>query len=511
MKLKNFLILLFVFMMVFSYFATVSPYPAVQSSTNKYSKVQQNSCPILVSNGAIIVPIDLINISGVWKYQDYDPTYSWDQQTAQNYYTGYYDNNTGKVYNLNLANNTQVVVAGFNYKNNTYQVMSDFCFNVGPPPNYGVQDGDSFTYNFTTNTQGPIPLFDLFNGTMVISNGETFTVGVSKITTDNVTLKFVWGNTTNETIETMFFIVPLNLIESLINGTYVPGPNNGPNLNLVGYTNTTIKIDLSDSHGNTTVVLDRMHGNLVSLDGIFLDPQNNTIKMSIQLIYSPYGIPNANPPPQDQSSSNKYHIFGVNKGDSLTYNFTTDSPNKMPFFGLNGDNPVIQNGDSIKVDIVDILVGLNQPPLLLQYTIGSNTPFKTNESVFFIVPIDMLNAIVNGSYTPDSTSNEPKIQKVSDNSSVTVVSAVSKDFSATLQFDKQHGTLLALTGKITDPQNNVFNIGITLASATFSTDSTNQQTSSNDGNTLTTSPGFELLAFLPLVPILVAIKKKKHN
>lgn len=590
MKLKNFLILLVGFIMVFSLFVSVNPYPAIQPSSNQISKIQQNSCPILVKSGETIVPIDLVNITGVWKYQDYNFASNWDQQTAQNYFTGYYDNSKGLIYNLTLVDNTQVVVAGFNSKNNSYQVLSDFCFNpnpcggfiavfnqqingsfpftsiigvyvqnnfnynaspitnqgsknyfttsstysngqifginlpdgtavvvVGkdnqgniffmdsfcPSPNYGVKEGDTFTYNFKTDATGTIPLFDLNNGTPIIANGDSFQVGISKITPDNITLKFTIANTNPfETNNTMFFIVPLDFINSLISGTFAPNQNNaGPIPTFLGSTSNTIKLGIYDSHGNMTVVLDRIHGNLVSLDGVFLDPQNNIIKMNIKLIYSPYGIPNAN------TSFNKYHKFGVNKGDSFIYNFTTNAPNKIPFFGLNGDNPIIQNGDAIKVNVVDMFNSLDQPPLLLQYSIGSNAPFQSNNSIFFIVPIDMLNAVFNGTYTPDSNSNDPAIQLISDNNSVIVVRANSSDFLATLQFDKQHGNLISLTGKITDPQNNTFNISLTLST----TNITNQSSSGKESNILTTAPGFELVAFLPLVPILVAMKKKKHT
>ena len=307
--------------MVFSYFATVSPYPAVQSSTNNFSKVQQNSCPILVKGGSAIVPIDFINITYVWNYTDYDPTLPWNQQTGYNYYTGYYDQSKGLIYNLTLPDNTQIVVAGYN-SSNMVQIQQDFCppnscgfitvsnqqingifpftgiygvylqtnfnYNASPiynqgstnyfttsssyvnghisginladgtavvvvgkdnqgnaffmdsfcqGPNYGVKVGDSFTYNFTTNAQGQIPLFGLFNNTPIVANGDTFQVGISKITPDNVTLKFTFGSTISETNDTMFFVVPLNFIESLISGTFVPDPNNtGPTPNLLGYT-----------------------------------------------------------------------------------------------------------------------------------------------------------------------------------------------------------------------------------------------------------------------------------
>lgn len=168
-QIKKLTILLFAFLMIFSLFITSNPIQTSnKESTLQTNKIQQNSCPIYVMTDQIVVPTNFSSVSAVYKYQDYNFSANWDKQTTTNYYTGYYrnDNVQAVIYNVNLADNTQVVVIGYNSKTSQMQVLSDFCM---PYMTFGVNPGDSMTYQMTHNSTQAIPFFNFT--TTYVSNG----------------------------------------------------------------------------------------------------------------------------------------------------------------------------------------------------------------------------------------------------------------------------------------------------------------------------------------------------
>ena len=491
---------------VFSLFAGVNPYSAAHKlSIDQPNSLQQNSCSsyINVINQQVNGTFNFYAIIGVYNRSQFNYTASpITNQKATNYYNqsigSSYSN--GRIYGIALPDGTGVVILGKDTQGHVY-FMDNWCQNN---LTYGVQINDSFTYTYTTSSTQKSPFFGLDNNTPIISNGNTVKITVSKIVDQNsqpptsIILSITIGtNLPFQTNDSMFLIVPLEFIGSLLNGTFSPGPNGGPVPKLVTSTPMYAIIDMFSPQGNMTVIYDRNHGNLLDMNGTFLDPYNHIITLGLSLIYSPYGNPYNN-----QNVFPQYHQWAVNKGDSLTYTFSTTATNPFSFFGYNNNQAFITNGETITIEVLNSPTNQTNSPLALQMTIGNNASFESNDSAFFVVPIDMLNSVINGTYTSGPNDNGPNPYLITSNESIATIGITSQFMNATLQFNRQHGTLVSLSGNTFDSQNNSIQINLVLIQSNLS--------NSANSNTLTIStPGFDLVTLLFMVSIVVVIKKKK--
>ncbi len=590
MKIKSSLILLFTFLMILSLFTSYNLFQQDKpSSINNTCSVQQSGCPLLVSNGQVIIPIDIVNITAVYKYQDYDFSVDYNAQTATDYYTGNYDSNKGLIYNLNLPDNTQIVVVGFNIKNNQIEVLQDFCFNacgsfinvfsgqingsfdfakiIGvykqsdfdygaspitnqPGTNYfttsssytngiitginlpdgtwlvvlgedsqgrvyfmdnwchpmtfGVHNGDEFIYTMTHNMSQAIPFFD-FNTTYV-SSGDNITIKINNLPPNFSVDLTVGTNPTIHADHAMFFLQPLEYINASI--------NNDPNIsyefgNVTYFDDKVVTYSMNDSKGVGDFTYDRAHGYLMSLQGILMDPNGNGIEIDIELkSYIPAPL-NPNPNPMTNP-------YGVKVGDSFNFLFSANITGPFPLFDLNYGNFIVSSRDYIQMRVDDIYDSQNGPEAIISLSVANNQPFKTNDTMFFLMPLSAFDMFIKGVNLP---SDAPTLVSYDDNVVILKMVDPQGNGQAVATMDRKLGVLINFNGTFLDPQKNAIQMSMDLKSTilngttenytapTLVSNSTSSDASSS--NILTTTPSFELIVFLPAITALIILKKRK--
>lgn len=394
---KNFL-LLFAFVMIFSFFVTVNPYTATtESVTGQNGLNQANSCPLFVKGGTVTVPIDLDIIYGVYKQTDFDYNTKFNQ-SAYNYFDGYSYSN-GVINNLNLTDGTAVVVTAHDAKNATDVIMDNFCFNTCP---------------FLEVVGGYV------NGTLNFA--EVF--GVYE--------QSQYNYATDPTNQPQ----AVNYFNTSLGSAYVNGQVSGIQLP----DHTPVVVTGKDTAGNNYFMDSLCQGGM--------SPKNN--------------------------------FYGVMPGDYMNYMFTTDSTTKIPFFGLNNGNAKIGNGDSIQVSVEQIVLpavykpgqtqpyGQNGEGLVLKIAIANDAPFSTNDSMFFVVPLNEIEALVaNGTLPPDPNGGGPVPTLITATPDQVTASLQSPQLNGTIIVDRHHGNLIHLEGTLADPNNNPINFKIELTESVF--------------------------------------------
>ena len=532
---KKIFVVFFVFLMILSFLVAINPNKATIVSEPIPSKVQQNSCPVMVVNNKATIPIDYDAVKHIYIAYQYNYNLNNDSQTITDYNSGTSYTN-GIISNIKLVNNTAVVVIAHNSKTNAIDIIDNFCVNQGSA-SFGVSPGDWMMYSFTLNNSNIIPFFGYNNGVPTVQNNDKINVSINSILiglnqpTQIILNMMVINSTTSiffQSNETSFFVQPLDFLNSLINNTFVvPTNNTGPIPTLDTYDSSSVTIDFKsiNPNFNATVVFDRMHGSLIKMTGVFLDPQNNALEMTLYLIGSHFAQQS-----NQNSNNTQTHVYGVLAGDEFVYTFSTNTTGKIPFFGIDNNQAIIQNGDVVKIDIVKILIGLNKvggatnqngTNVLAQITIGSNPSIDLNDTMFLIVPLDLIEQLIQGNYTPDI--NGPKVQYLGSNSANVTFRMSQVDnktnniqMNFTIVLDRNIGNLISMEGFTLDPQGQVIKMGLHLTSSKIS-QSTNKSspsysTSSQSLQVISTSvPGFELTALVPLIAVITIIQKRKNN
>ena len=492
-QIKKLTILLFAFLMIFSLFITSNPIQTSnKESTLQTNKIQQNSCPIYVMTDQIVVPTNFSSVSAVYKYQDYNFSANWDKQTTTNYYTGYYrnDNVQAVIYNVNLADNTQVVVIGYNSKTSQMQVLSDFCM---PYMTFGVNPGDSMTYQMTHNSTQAIPFFNFT--TTYVSNGDKIAIDV--INLFPFQLKYTIGsNPSFQSDQPMFFVLSQQFInESIIN--YPNAPNGMFNLT---FFNSSIAIFTMNNAttGFANFTYNIKLGILINMNGTFFDPQMNPIQMNIQLLN------------YTESQYNVYqqsNPFGVKVGDTFKYLFTTNQTGSTPFFGVKNGTLKISNRQTVTIFVNQIDLKYNPNQIYITMTIGTNAPYNTSDTMFFIIPLPNLEELIKGG--PNLPPDAPTLVSYNDSFVVMKMTDPQGQGQAIVTMDRAHGFLVLFNGVILDPQNIPIQMDLSLQSSTIPVNSTINSSNTTKNATLTTTPGFELIAFIPVMGALIIFRKRK--
>ena len=534
---KKIFVLFFVFLMIVSFLVAINPNKATIISEPISSKVQQNSCPVMVVNNKATIPIDYDAVKHIYIASQYDYNLNDDSQTITDYNSGTSYNN-GVISNIKLANNTAVVVIAHNSKTNAIDIINNFCVNQSSA-NFGVSAGDWMMYSFTLNNSNIIPFFGYNNGVPTVQNNDKINVSINSILIGlnqptQIILNMVVTNSTTsisfKSNDTGFFIQPIDFLNALINKTFVVPPNNtGPTPTLDSYDSATVTIDFKsiNPNFNATVVYDKMHGSMNKMSGVFLDPQNYPLEMTFYLTSSYFAVQNNTIPNQNNQQT---HVYGVSVGDEFDYTFSTNATGKIPFFGLNNNQAIIQNGDVVKIDIVKILIGLNKvgvttnqngTNILAKITIGSNPSIDLNDTMFLIVPLDLIEQLIQGNYTPDI--NGPKVQYLSSNSANVTFRMSQVDNKAnniqmdfTIVLDINIGNLISMDGFTLDPQGQAIKMSLLLTSSKTS-QSTNKSSPSNSISNQSTQvistsvAGFEIIALVPLIAVVPIIQKRRNN
>jgi hypothetical protein len=462
-------------------------------------------------NGEVNGSFPFDTIIGVYKKSEFNFSLGVQgTQTAINYYTSSSTYVNGKISGINLPDNTMLVIVGKQGDKTFF--MDNFCQEGNNGPfTLGVHTGDVLEYKYDHNMTQAIPFFD-FNNTLVKS-GDTIKIevlgvpsspptGPNKISQDSqFKVRFTVGsNAPLDVDHAMFFIQPKEFLE----GSIKHDPNVPNELGNVTFFNDSIVIfTMADEKGQGEFTFDRAHGILIGLHGVLFTPDQTAIKVDIyQTAYIPKTGPDNGPKV----------TYGVHEGDSYELLFTTDNPNKIPIFNLtnNGVEQRIGNGEKIKVEIVSILVGLNKPGqeqkqesgMTIKLTIGANEPYETNETMFWVLPLEFIEGSIAG-----NVPNVPKATSYND-THVMIEQNETQGFIK-FTFDRKHGTLASLDGEFKDPQGNPIGLHLTIVGTNFVND--DDTSSSNGQNSLITAGGFEFIAFLPIVGIAFLIRTRKNN
>lgn len=518
---KKMFVLIIVFLMIGSFSLSIYPNQAITNSqATQSSESQVNSCPIYVIGQKATIPIDYDSINHIYILSEYDFNLTYDSQTVQDYVygTGY---SGGIISNISLADNTAIAVVAHNSKTNNVDLITDFCINnSGSGSNsFGVHVGDWLNYAFFVNTSNMIPFFGYSGNNPVIRNGDTLYIGITQVQNGTngqpaiigfdlkINDSIPWATSTNDP---SFIFFPLEFVQAIASGNFYSGPNNtGPVITYIGSDSVSVTFEMTNTNTtqgpimDTKVTVDLVHGTLMYMDGFFKDPQNNTLEMTLKVLNTSFNNGNnSNPPPVSNT-------WGVTAGDSFTYFFSTNATGKIPFFGLNNNSAIIQNGDKVVIDIYKVA----PDQAYAKITIGSYGSFELGDPMFLIVPLNVIEAITNSSTPIDQSSDGPSIQVLNVNSdNVTVrmyqvdnnTNTIVMDFSVTI--DRHIGNLILLDGYSKDPSGNTIKMTLSLESKSIVSSGSTSSASSSDNNIVTSSlGGFEIIDFFALLPFIAII------
>lgn len=515
MIMKKYFKYLFSFMLLISLFIAFNSYPVIADNViDQSEKVQQNTCPGLqVFNQQVNANLSFAfaSVSGVYNASQYDYNSAPESQTGiTNYYTTSSSYINGYVNGIQLPEGTYVVVTGKDFNNNAFFMNCQ----PGPVNTYGVNPGDSLTYQFKTNATNKIPFFGLYNNTPVAQNNDKIQIIVDQILNPGIILRISVGQNSEIKInETMFFIVPMNELKDVISGNFQPDPNSdGPQPIFVSTNSANTTVKLESQQVNATMVVDNMHGNLIYLDGNFSDPNNNIIKMQFILIGAVF-----NSPPDN--SNQETPTWGVQVGDTFKLQFHTNVTGEIPFMDLNNGQAKISEGDVMTIEITNLVTSFSKvdqtsqsgSPLTLRMTIGNQTPFETTEGTFFVVPTNTLEGLISGNASVGDNNTNVVLIYANDTVASFEMIVDNGNGNIKLTIDRKHGTLIGFDGVFTDPSGNGIQMKLNLIDSSFKISDTT--TSTTDSNVTITQSigGFEFISVFPIIGIALIVRKRANH